>query len=300
MKGWILFFRTQDELKPEDYSVRRMLEAAESKGIDLKIIAPPQCELIVNRTDNRSILIDGVSTELPDFVIPRMGSQTTYFALSVLRQLEYLGVHIVNPPSTIERVSDKLYMCQLLARSELPTPKTMLAKPSIDWHIVEKEIGYPVVIKTLSGTAGRGVHLCETPDTLRDVMDLIYSSSPTANIIFQEFIKSSRGHDLRVFVLGGRVIGCMKRISGEGFKANVSLGGTVEPYPLTKEIEWLAIEVCRLLNLEIAGVDLLFTENGFTICEANSSPGFIGMEKVTGPIIAEEIMDYIKVRFQQT
>ncbi len=124
-------------------------------------------------------------------------------------------------------------------------------------------------------------------------MELIYSYNQQANIILQEYISPSYGKDLRVFVIGGKVVGCMKRKAYSGFKANYSLGASVEHFSLTKEVEWLAIETARLMELEIAGVDLLFDHDGFKICEANSSPGFEGLEKVVGHHIAEDILSYI-------
>ena len=127
-------------------------------------------------------------------------------------------------------------------------------------------------------------------------MEFIDNNNSKANIIIQEFMQHSRGKDLRVFVLGGRVIGCMLRSSKTSFKANFSTGGEVASFDLTPEIEWLATETARLLNLDIAGIDLLFDESGYKVCEANSAPGFQGLEKVVGKHIAEDIMDYIQLK----
>src|SRR5690606_37662162 len=111
------------------------------------------------------------------------------------------------------------------------------------------------------------------------------------------FIESSRGQDLRVFTIGGRAVAAMKRSSQDGnFKANYSRGGQVEPIELTPEIEWLATETSRILKLDIAGIDLLFDGEHFKICEANSSPGFEGIEKVCDVNIAEEIYNFIRIR----
>ena len=115
------------------------------------------------------------------------------------------------------------------------------------------------------------------------------------NIIVQEFVKDSWGKDLRVFVLNGKVIGCMMRqATDEDFRANISRGGEGIPYQITEEIEWLGGESARLLDLNIAGVDLLFDNGGYKICEVNSSPGFEGMDKYTHTNIAEEIVNYVK------
>ena len=169
----------------------------------------------------------------------------------------------------------------------------MLVKFPVELEVVRREIGFPLVIKNVTGTQGSGIYLCESEEKFLDVVELIYSNNSKANIILQEFIEKSRGTDLRAFVLGGRVIGCMQRTSEKSFKANFSKGAKVEPFELTPEIEWLATESARLANLDIAGIDLLFDEEGYKICEANSAPGFKGMEKAIGESIAEDILDYI-------
>jgi len=296
VRGWILYNKKQCDLTSGDNGVNRLLSAAEEKNISLTVLRPEQLELIVSRDDRKSILLDGASTPIPDFIIPRMGSNTTYFALAIIRQLERLGVYACNSADAIDIVKDKLHMHQLLAHSNLPTPKTMLVKFPVDIDIVKKEIGFPVIIKNISGTEGAGIYLCESESKFVDLMDLIHSNNAKANIILQEFIATSRGKDLRVFVLGGKVIGCMQRSSTSGFKANYSLGGQVEHYPLTSEIEWLATQTARLVDLDVAGIDLLFDDNGYKICEANSSPGFKGLELVVGNNVAEQILDYIAVK----
>jgi len=296
VKGWILYSKTRNEITENDHGVLRLLEAARAKSIDLDVLTPGQFELTVTRTDKKSILVDEKPRALPDFLIPRLGSNTTYFALAIIRQLEHLGVYSCNSATTIETVKDKLRMHQLLAQSNLPTPKTMLVKFPIDIFVVEQEIGFPAIVKNVTGTEGTGVHLCESPDSFIDMMELIYTNNSKANIIIQEFLQKSRGKDLRVFVLGGRVIGCMRRSSKSSFKANFSRGGQVDPFKLTPEIEWLATETARLVGLDIAGIDLLFDKKGFKICEANSSPGFKGLEMVVGNNIAEQILDYTSVK----
>jgi gamma-F420-2:alpha-L-glutamate ligase len=296
LKGYVLFSRKEQDLRVDDYSVLRLLEAAKNKGVDLEVVTPEQFELVVTRSDRNSILIDDKPVSLPDFVIPRLGSWTTYYAFSVLRQLEHLGVYICNNAEAIFSVKDKLYMHQLLASSKLSSPTTMLAKFPIALEVVQREIGFPLVIKNVTGSLGKGIYLCEKEDKFVDIMELIYANNDKANIILQEFIQASYGRDLRVFVVGGKVIGCMERKAVKGFKANFSQGGSVEMAEVTPEIEWLATEAAKLFHLDIAGIDLLFDEEGFKICEANSAPGFHGMEQAVGAVIAEYIIDYIMIR----
>src|SRR3989338_7799237 len=229
MRGWILYGKQEEELnQAEDYGVLRLLAAAARKNIVLSVYTPEQFELVVGEDDAKSILVKEVPVTLPDFILPRMGVETTYFALAIIRHLEQLGVYSCNSARSVEIVRDKLQMSQVFARHRLPTPKTMFLKFPIHVDIVEQRIGFPLVIKNITGSEGKGVYLCDSPEHFIDLMELMCGANPNANIILQEFIEESCGRDLRVFVLGGKVIGCMKRCSENGFKANYSRGGTVE------------------------------------------------------------------------
>jgi gamma-F420-2:alpha-L-glutamate ligase len=173
----------------------------------------------------------------------------------------------------------------------------MLAKFPVDSTRVDKMMGFPVIVKTLSGTQGSGVFLSENKTKFEDLMQLIQAAKSTTNIILQEYIKTSRGRDLRAFVIGGRVVACMERQAHDSsFKANFSRGGQVKAHPITPEIEWLARESSRILELDIAGIDLLFDEGHLKICEANSSPAFEGIEKCCDISIPDEIYNYVKLR----
>lgn len=277
--------------------MHRFIEAANERDIEIRVVKPEQFDLIVTRDDRKSILLDGEVVSLPDFLIPRMGAGTTYFALAVIRHLERLGVHVFNSSQSIETVKDKLFSQQILAERNVPFPKTMLAKYPVDVKLVGQHFGFPLIVKTISGSQGSGVFLSEKPSNFRDLMELIHATSPNANIILQEFIKDSRGKDLRVFIIGGRAVACMERIStDESFKANFSRGGEVRKFEMTPEIEWLATETAQIFGLDIAGIDLLFDGDHFKVCEANSSPGFEGIEKCCEVDIAGLIYDFIKVR----
>ena len=297
MKSWILYKDSAAALKPEAYEIKRLIEAGAQKGHEIEVFKPEQFELLVTAENERSLLVDGSVVPLPDVLLPRMGAGTTYFALSVIRQFERLGVPTFNTSLSTETVRDKLFTHQLLSRAKLPIPKTMLAKFPIDVGLVEKALGFPIVVKTLSGTQGSGVFLCETRLHFEDLMELIRATQSNANLIFQEFISDSRGRDVRILVIGGRVVAAMERRSvNDNFKANFSLGGEVKPFKPNRDAEWLALESARLLGLDIAGIDLLFDGEGFKICEANSSPGFEGIEKCCETDIASEILDFMSFR----
>jgi gamma-F420-2:alpha-L-glutamate ligase len=297
LKGWILYKTPQIELSPEAYEIHRLIETAGKKGIEIEVVSPDQFDLVVTKEDRKSILLNGEVVSLPDFLLPRMGAGTTYFGMAVIRHLERLGVYTVNSAQCIDTVKDKLYSQQILAENNIPVPKTMLGKYPIDDSLVEKYLKFPLVVKTLSGSLGKGVFLCDSKSQFNDLMGLIHVTNPKLNIILQEFIESSRGKDLRVFVVGGRPIACIERSSNDNnFKANYSRGGQVTQFEMTPEVKWLATETARLFGLEIAGIDLLFDGKHFKICEANSSPGFKGIESCCDIDIADEIYNFIKVR----
>lgn len=297
MLGWVLYKENSTEIKPEMYEINRLVEMAKEENIQLKVLRPEQIDLIVTQEDRKSILIDGKPTALPDFLLPRMGAGTTYFALAVIRHLERLGVKCFNSSTSIDTVKDKLFTHQILAENNLPVPKTMLVKFPVDIELVEKRIGFPVVIKTLSGSQGKGVFLSKDRKSFADLMHLIEATNSKVNVILQEFIADSYGRDLRVFTIGGKAVACMERVSGdENFKANYSSGGSVKEYSITPEIEWLSSETSRILGLDVAGVDLLFDGDHFKVCEVNSSPGFEGLEKACKLNIAKEIFHYLKIR----
>lgn len=293
MQGWILYYKNKDELNEQDSGVNRLLQAAEKKGITLDVFRPEIFDLVLSPAVSQSIFIKGKEKTLPDFIIPRQGSQTSYWGLAVIRYLEAMGVYSCNAADTVEIVKDKWRMHQLLRQNGLPTPQTHLIQYPFTNLLSGNQLTFPLVIKSLSGTEGKGIYLIETENQLVDLLELLEVQGAREPLLLQKFIQSSYGQDLRVFVLGNQALACVKREAREGFKANFCRGGQVRAYPLTPRIEQLALETAALVNLEIGGIDILLDGEDFQICEANSAPGFKGLETVIGSTIAEQILDYI-------
>ena len=291
--GWML-------VKPkfqESYETERLLEEFGNYNIEVKLIDPNEIDIFVNKENKQSILVNGESLPLPKFVFPRTGSGTTYHIKAVIRHFERMGVPVINSSDAIDNVKDKLYTHQILAQSNLDIPNTMLLKYPIDISFVEKNIGFPVIVKKISGSYGRGVFLCENKKQLQQLLTMAELTKKSYDIIIQEFVKDTWGKDLRVFVVNNKVVGCMMRQStDEDFRANLSRGGEGFPYEVNEQIEWLSSESSKALGLDIAGVDLLFQNGGYKICEVNSNPGFEGMETFTKKNIASEIVSFIKLK----
>ena len=292
-KGWILN-------KPRfhnSYETIRLVEEFKNHNIEISLIDPNEIDIFVNKENRQSILVNGESLPLPKFVFPRTGSGTTYHIKAVIRHFERMGVVVVNGSDAIDNTKDKLYSHQILAQSNLDIPKTMLLKHPIDIDFVNQHIGFPAIVKTISGSYGRGVFLAETKKQFRQLLTMAELTKPSYNIIIQEFIKDTWGKDLRVLVVNNKVAGCMmRRAKDDDFRANISRGGEGFPYEVNEQIEWLSVESSKALNLDISGVDLLFCGDGYKICEVNSNPGFEGMEQFTKKNIAGEIVQFIKMK----
>jgi gamma-F420-2:alpha-L-glutamate ligase len=292
---WILHYASNID----PYENQRLLSCLENNDMQGRVLEPKYFDIIVSRSSAKSIRYQGEKIELPDLVLSRTGAGTNYFTRSVMRQIEKFGIPVINDADSISRVSDKLLTSQLLVKENLPIPKTVLVNGDVDIELIEKEIGFPCVVKATSGSKGKTVHLCQTKKDFTSLMSLLSSISLKKTMIIQEFVDAQPGTDLRVWVIGGKSVVAMKRKGVEGdFRANISQGGTAELFEITDEVDYLARETARVLGLQIAGVDLLFDREGYKICEANSSPGFEGMDQYCGQDMAQRIVDFIKLKIQ--
>jgi RimK family alpha-L-glutamate ligase len=289
MDVWI--FSRNSEI---DYENKRLIETFTKKNITSKVVEPSYFDIIVNTNIKNSILYNGQLVELPKIVLVRTGAETSNFMLAVLRQLDKAGVICINEADAIETASDKLKTSQILSQHNISIPNTMMVKHPIDSTIVKNRIGFPCVVKVITGTQGIGVYLCEKRRDFNKLMEFIHNVGISKTLLVQEYIGLNPGEDIRVLVIGGKVIGAMKRTAPKGdFRANISNGGTGEKFDITPEIDFIARETARVLNLHIAGIDLLFHNDGFVVCEANTAPGFKGFEKYCDVDIAELIVEYI-------
>lgn len=290
MRAWILFHRDLDISEPEAAEIFRFRETAERLGIDLEILKPQDFDLIVGLRRGWDTSYRGRELEKPDFIIARTGAETNYFTLAVLRHFERQGVHMVNGADAIESVADKLHSLQLLASRGIPIPRTILGKFPVDIDLIDKELGFPVVVKTVRGTRGENVMLCESREKFGELAGLLGGARPGADLIFQRYISASHGRDVRLLVIGGKVAAAMERRAVDGgFRSNTSLGGTAVQFSPPAEMKALAINVARTLRLDVAGVDILFDEEGFRVCEANSAPGFQSLEAACAIDVPEAI-----------
>ena len=305
MEVWILYGDDIESSADLAHEVRRFKAEAEATGITLKVYKPADFDLIVDESTRDSILIKGKPVPLPDVVYPYFNHHDhSYFSLAIVRQLERMGCLVYNKAETIEMVRDKLHTHQVLAAKGITSPKTMLAKFPVDddmVNMIESTLGFPVVVKTLKGALGVGVFLIENAKAFKDQMDLIGQTAPDIQLIFQQFVEASKGRDLRLFVVDGELVASMERRAKEGdFKANFSAGGSVHEFKADQQAIDLAVATASALDIQIGGIDLLFLKNGgYTICEANTFPGFKGLEKASGVNVPQKIFTSMQRRLAQ-
>lgn len=277
---------------PALYSTKRLREAGEAQGHDMRVINYLRCYM--NITSNRpSVVYSGKPLENFDAIIPRIGASKTFYGTAVVRQFEVMGVFSANESQAISRSRDKLRCMQILAREGIGLPVTGFAHDTQDIDgLIETVGGAPLVIKLLEGTQGIGVVLAETYQASKSVIEAFRGLD--ANILVQEFIKEAGGADLRCFIVGGKVIAAMKRQGADGeFRSNLHRGGTAVKIKLTPEEKSTALRAAKAMGLRVAGVDLLRSNHGPVVMEVNSSPGLEGIEKASGVDVAKKIIEFI-------
>jgi ribosomal protein S6--L-glutamate ligase len=252
-----------------------------------------KCDILIEKK-NPQVIYGGQPLADVDAIIPRIGASVTFYGTAVVRQFEMMKVFTTTESQALVRSRDKLRSMQILTRSGVGIPKTVFTNYSKDvGSIVDSVGGAPCIIKLLEGTQGLGVVLADTKKAAVAVCEAF--NSLKARVIVQEFIRESRGIDIRAFVVDGRVVGAMKRTGKEGeFRSNLHRGGTAQLIELSHEEEVTAIKSAKALGLHVAGVDMLQSDRGPLVIEVNSSPGLEGIEAATGKDIAGEIVRFIE------
>lgn len=278
---------------PNNYSNRRMIFEAKQRGHKIEIINFLRCYLKVMPADI-SIFYEGRQLDYLDAVIPRVGATHTQFGTAVVRQFEIMQTFSLNSSLGIMRSRDKLRALQTLARKGFIIPTTGSTHSTNDvGGLIETVGGTPLVVKLLEGTQGLGVVLTRTYKAAESVIQAFCGLK--SDILVQDFISEARGADLRLFVVGDKVVASMLRKAAKGdFRSNVHRGGSTKSIKITAKERQMAIRASKHLGLKIAGVDIIRSKKGPMILEVNSSPGLEGIENTTGINVAGEIIKYIE------
>jgi len=273
------------------YSTRRLVEAARALGHRPRVLDTLRCNMVLSR-ERPQIFYRGEEVTHVDVVIPRIGASITGYGLSVVNQFDMMGVPVLNNSIPIARSRDKLRALQLLSRFGIDIPRTVMCRYRDEVaQAVEQVGGVPCIIKLIQGTQGVGVMIANSMDEVEGMLDALWGLGQ--EILLQEFVRESRGRDVRALVVGDRVVAAMRRQARTGeFRSNIHRGGEGKKVELARDFAEAAVKAARVIGLEVAGVDMLEARTGPKIMEVNSSPGFEGLEKVTGIDIATPYVEH--------
>jgi RimK family alpha-L-glutamate ligase len=223
-------------------------------------------------------------------IIPRGSLEQMVFRVDALHWLEGLGVAVMNPARAIERTVDKFYTSALLAAAGLPTPRTLVSERMDDALAAFQELR-DVIVKPLFGSGGRGMVRVSDEEIAHRVFRAL--DLERAVYYVQETLPHP-GRDLRVFVVGERVVAAAWRCA-EDWRTNVARGARVEAASLTPAWRELGIRSARAVAAEYAGVDLLPLPDGRVfVLEVNSIPGWQGLQSVAGVDVAAAVVEHLE------
>jgi RimK family alpha-L-glutamate ligase len=221
--------------------------------------------------------------------IGRGSVEEIVFRMDMLYRLQRLGLYVINPPEAIEHCVDKYDLLAILEENGIPVPRTAVTENVDEALKAFNELGEDVIVKPIFGSRGIGstrVNDSEIASTVFRAITFYHGV-----IYLQEFVHHGFS-DIRVFVVGDRVVAAMRRVS-DSWKTNYSQGARPEQIRLERTMEQMAIKSARLIECKIAGVDILESPRGPLVVEVNSQPGWRGLQSVTRVNIADEIVDFV-------
>jgi len=276
------------------HSTRRIVEEAQHLGHYVELIDHTKCSVKLGDGKPRIFLGEEDVSDEFDAIIPRIGAKVTKHGAAIVKQFEMCGTFSTARSLGITRARNKVRTLQIMARKGIPIPETLF---SINPDNIEAQIkllgGPPVIIKLQEGTHGLGVILAETKKSAKSIIDTFYKMD--TSILLQQYIEEANGEDIRIIVVGKKVVASMKRKSElDDFRSNVHRGGdTIAIQPTPKE-KYIALNATKYLGLGVAGVDLMRSKNGPVLIEVNASPGLKGIEAATGVNVAKHIIQFVE------
>lgn len=276
------------------YSTHSIVMAARRRGHAVRVVDHLQCDLTI-LNGRLGVRYQGEFLARPDALIPRIGSSVTSYGAAVVRQFEMMGVYTVVSTDALLRSRDKRTALQYLAANQVPVPDSVFTAMADNVESSLHVLGdhYPVVIKMLNSTQGQGVILGESQHAAQSVAEAFIRLRE--EILLQRFIEESKGCDVRVFIVGGKVVATMERNAQNGeFRSNLHRGAMSKRVTITETEQAMALKSAELMGLQVAGVDILRSNTGPLVLEVNASPGLEGIEGTTGVDIAGHIIKFVE------
>src|SRR4051812_32038817 len=205
------------------YSTSRIVLAARARGHEVTVIDPLDFQIVVSR-GRPALYHSGALVGRADVVVPRIGASITNYGLAVVRQFDMMGVPVINTAVAIARSRDKLRALQLLTRRKIDVPTTVCARSPAGLDAALDLVGgCPAIVKLQQGTQGIGTMIADSHQAAHSLLETLWAMGQ--DIFLQEYVKESKGRDVRAIVVGGRVIAAMRRVAKKGeFRANLHRG----------------------------------------------------------------------------
>jgi RimK family alpha-L-glutamate ligase len=221
--------------------------------------------------------------------VPGGSLEQVVYRLDILHNLVLAGKWVVNPPTAIERGVDKYLALGLLAKEGLPVPATVVTERVDEALAAFAELGGDVVVKPLFGAEGRGMNRVQDPD----VAYRVFRALELGGYVYylQEYMEHDN-EDIRLFVIGGEVIGAMRR-QGTTWKTNISVGAKGLALTPDRELADMAVRAAAAVGADYAGVDVLVSNGEYRLIEVNTIPAWAGLREATGIDAGAALVDYV-------
>lgn len=278
---------------PTLYSTQSLYMAARRRGHQVRIIDHMLCDLFIGE---RGLEVHYLGEHITgiDAIIPRIGASATSYGAAIVRQFELQDVFTVVSSETLLRCRDKRTCMQYLRAHGIGVPDSVITYNPQGVRDAIRRVGPPpVVIKLLNSTQGLGVVLGETENSAESIMEAFLQMGQ--KVILQKFIHEVNGSDVRVFIIDDKVVATMERVAPPGeFRSNLHRGARARQIYLSEDECAVALQAAQVMNLKVAGVDLLRSNDGPLILEVNASPGLEGIEGTSGKDVAAKIIKFIE------
>jgi [lysine-biosynthesis-protein LysW]--L-2-aminoadipate ligase len=267
------------------FEEKALFEKTQSMGFKSKIV------------DAKTLTI-GTHSKTNDFLLGDVILQRSvsyYRGLYLTACLEFLGLKVINRFEVGQICGNKLITSIRLAENKIPTPKTQFAFSAESGLETIKKTGFPVVLKPVVGSWGRGIYPLRDFETARMIIEMREEDySPLSRIYYIQEMVDRPPRDIRCIVIGDQVFTAIYRYSSQSeWRTNVALGGKVELAPITKEMENLALSAAEAVGGGILGVDMMEDKNrGLVVHEVNNTVEFRGAASVSKVDIPNQMIEY--------
>ena len=280
MKLWIIYSSSFDTI--EDNPAKRMLKEAKAQQINAELMYYQYFSIKEdNLYYNENLIVN-----YPKYVFIRAHE------LSLIEHFESKKVVVINSYFTIKSCRDKWITHSIVDTLNVPQIKTILLN-NLTFNEITSKLGTPFILKYRHGSQGNDIYLINNEDEFTSIIENINNE----DYIVQEFITTSYGKDVRIYIVGDKVIGAALRQNNNGFMSNLAQGGLSYDYPLTEELIYNSLKIKDALKGDIISVDYVFGEKELLFCEANTNAGFASFNYLGYPM-RELFISYIKSKMR--